>query len=114
MATVRMYDDRTQQEREVEVPAEVCSEILDMVFRDAVWRAMIAGDTIPEVVERLRMRHRRWFQRMREAMAAPTDPEEVFDRAAELRASGKSWRETAAATGVSVTTLRRRLEARVA
>lgn len=110
MATVRMYDDRTMQERDVEVPEELTAEVLNMVFRDALWKLLVSGDVDQVVIERLRLRHKRWQQQMREAMAAPKDPDDAFRKAAALRANGASWRETAAKTGVSVTTLRRRLE----
>ena len=114
MVTVRLWDDALGRDRDVPVPAEVLQELAGMVFGDAVWRHLLQGETGPEVVERLRLRHRRWTARMREAMTAPPSPDAVMAQAEALRAAGKSWRETAAATGVSVTTLRRRLEARAA
>lgn len=110
MATVRMYDDASMQERDVDVPEDVLADVLNTVFRDALWKLLIAGDVDIVVIERLRLRHKRWQQRMREAMATPKDPEDAFREAAALRAGGASWREAAAKTGVSVTTLRRRLE----
>lgn len=114
MSVIRLYDDQTMQERDVVVPDDVADEVFRMVFKDALWKQLLTGDVGPELVERLRMRHRRWTARMRDAMATPPDADAILEKARALRAQGASWRDTAAATGINVTTLRRRLEAQAA
>lgn len=112
MVTVQMFNDAKGVTETVVVPDALAQEIVAMIFGGQVWKTLIQGAALePYVIDQLRHKHKRWYAAMREAMQTPPTEDQVLARAQSLREAGQPWREVARETGLSVTTLRRKLAA---
>lgn len=107
MITTRIFNHATLREDTVPVPEALVQDIVTTMLTSKKWH---------DSLDSLHYKHRGWVQAMREAgrvPAADPAPAETAETwapiAQRMHEQGSSWRAIGKATGISVSTLRRRL-----